>query len=211
MLLCQVFYEDACAWLKRPDEATGLFDIIIMDIVDPTEAGPGVALYTKEFYEVMKSKLAPGGVFVTQSGPAGVLNHKECFTVINNTLETVFDHVLPYSAEVPSFGSLWGFNVAFDSSAAASDLTPEQRGDAGRSFKEMTGAEVDARLALRVSCGSYACAVYACFAHCCHFEPGLKRVVECNSAPPPASPPPLSALQPFSSCECPDVAFRVVR
>jgi thermospermine synthase len=32
-------------------------------------------LYTQEFYEtVVKQKLAPGGVFVTQSGPAGVLS-----------------------------------------------------------------------------------------------------------------------------------------
>lgn len=32
-------------------------------------------LYTQEFYEtVVKRKLAPGGVFVTQSGPAGVLS-----------------------------------------------------------------------------------------------------------------------------------------
>ena len=32
-------------------------------------------LYTQEFYQtVVKQKLAPGGVFVTQSGPAGVLS-----------------------------------------------------------------------------------------------------------------------------------------
>ena len=32
-------------------------------------------LYTQEFYQtVVKRKLAPGGVFVTQSGPAGVLS-----------------------------------------------------------------------------------------------------------------------------------------
>ena len=34
-----------------------------------------VQLYTQEFYEtVVKAKLAPGGIFVTQSGPAGVLS-----------------------------------------------------------------------------------------------------------------------------------------
>ena len=32
-------------------------------------------LYTQEFYEtVVKQKLNPGGIFVTQSGPAGVLS-----------------------------------------------------------------------------------------------------------------------------------------
>lgn len=35
-------------------------------------------LYTKEFYEtVIKAKLNPGGVFVTQSGPAGVLSSSQ--------------------------------------------------------------------------------------------------------------------------------------
>lgn len=36
---------------------------------------PALQLYTAEFYErVVKAKLNPGGVFVTQSGPAGVLS-----------------------------------------------------------------------------------------------------------------------------------------
>ena len=35
---------------------------------------PVLQLYTQEFYEkVVKAKLNPGGIFVTQSGPAGVL------------------------------------------------------------------------------------------------------------------------------------------
>lgn len=38
-------------------------------------------LYTKEFYEtVIKAKLNPGGVFVTQSGPAGVLSSSQVQT-----------------------------------------------------------------------------------------------------------------------------------
>ena len=37
-----------------------------------------VQLYTQEFYRtVINSKLAPGGIFVTQSGPAGVLSCTE--------------------------------------------------------------------------------------------------------------------------------------
>jgi spermidine synthase len=101
----QVHFTDAFAWWDRPDEETGLFDVIIMDIVDPTEAGPGIALYTQEFYQSVKRKLRPGGVFATQAGPAGLLNHRDCFTAIHATLATVFDHVLPYAAEVPSLGS----------------------------------------------------------------------------------------------------------
>jgi len=45
-------------------------------------------LYTQEFYEtVIKAKLNPGGVFVTQSGPAGVLSSSEVrsHTTVNDT------------------------------------------------------------------------------------------------------------------------------
>ena len=43
---------------------------VIMDINDPADAGPGVYLYTTEFYRGLKEKLNPGFVFVTQSGMA---------------------------------------------------------------------------------------------------------------------------------------------
>eukprot|EP00501_MAST-03F_sp_TOSAG23-6_P001455 GSMAST32.ASY1.ANO1.1512.1 assembled CDS len=41
-----VAYTDAKAWLENNNEK---FDVIIMDIADPIEAGPGYKLYTKEF------------------------------------------------------------------------------------------------------------------------------------------------------------------
>lgn len=39
----EVHYEDAKAFLEKDDR---LYDVIIMDIADPIEAGPGIALYT---------------------------------------------------------------------------------------------------------------------------------------------------------------------
>eukprot|EP00475_Leptophrys_vorax_P042682 TRINITY_DN80509_c0_g1_i1.p1 TRINITY_DN80509_c0_g1~~TRINITY_DN80509_c0_g1_i1.p1 ORF type:complete len:335 (-),score=111.82 TRINITY_DN80509_c0_g1_i1:97-1101(-) len=107
----EIYYQDAKAWLENFD---GKFDVIIMDIADPIEAGPGIALYYQEFYEFVGSKLNPGGVFVTQSSGSGLFSMHECFTVINNTMKSGFDFVFPYSAEIPSFGGAWGFNLAFN-------------------------------------------------------------------------------------------------
>ena len=106
-----VFYEDAKAWLEeRPREK---FDVIVLDICDPIEAGPAYKLYTQEFYRFLKSRLKKNGVVVTQSGPGAVYNAKEeCFTVIHNTLKSVFHDVVPYTTDVPSFGCNWGFNMA---------------------------------------------------------------------------------------------------
>jgi len=36
----------------------------------------------------------------------------DCFTVINHTLNQSFPHVKPYVTEIPSYGTLWGFNIA---------------------------------------------------------------------------------------------------
>lgn len=70
--------------------------------------GSGLQLYTQEFYEnVVLPALKPGGIFVTQAGPAGVLACTDVFTVIHNTLKGVFPKVVPYTAAVPSYADAW--------------------------------------------------------------------------------------------------------
>lgn len=113
---------DAYAYLNDCKEK---FDAIIMDISDPIEAGPGIMLYTQEFYQHAKSLLTPSGVFVTQSGigdgnfsfegvEPGSNDDCRSFAPIKNTLETVFDCVCPYTINIPSFGSDWGFIMAYN-------------------------------------------------------------------------------------------------
>ncbi|CAH0474917.1 unnamed protein product [Peronospora belbahrii] len=105
----EVYYTDAHAFLKQYD---GTFDVIIMDIADPIEAGPGYVLYTEEFYKYALTKLNKGGYMVTQSGPGAVYNWDECFSSIYCTLKTNFNTVVPYSVDIPSFGCVWAFNMA---------------------------------------------------------------------------------------------------
>jgi thermospermine synthase len=104
--------EDARAELQKfPD---GHFDVVIGDLADPLDGGPCYQLYTQEFYEgVVKRKLAPGGIFVTQSGPAGVLSATEVFTCIHATMCAAFPVVVPYAQHVPVFCDVWGWNMAF--------------------------------------------------------------------------------------------------
>ncbi len=126
-----VLHQDARQYLSRSSEH---FDAIIMDITDPVEGGPSWMLYTREFYEVVARRLAPGGVLAVQSGPAD-LHDMAVFTAINRTLLGVFGRVFPYTASVPSFGGVWGFMVATrDQSPAALKIR-----------------EIDRRLAARVS------------------------------------------------------------
>lgn len=118
---------DAFKWMMETQEK---FDVVIMDISDPIEAGPGIMLYTKEFYEHVLTRLNPNGVFVTQSGTAdavpaahqsGGTTDTSCYGPIHNTLRSVFDCVVPYSVTIPSFGGDWGFVMAFQAPAGTQD------------------------------------------------------------------------------------------
>jgi len=61
---------------------------------------------------VVLEKLNPGGIFITQSGPAGILSCTEVFTAINCTLKSVFPAVVPYTQHMPVFCDVWGWNMA---------------------------------------------------------------------------------------------------
>jgi predicted membrane-bound spermidine synthase len=72
---------------------------------------------------VVLPKLSPDGIFVTQSGPAGILSCKEVFACIHATIRSVFPTVVPYSQHIPSFCDIWGYNMAFKSQEMA-QLSP---------------------------------------------------------------------------------------
>ena len=114
---------DVHEYLRKTKEQ---FDVIIIDVSDPIEAGPAITLYTQEFYMLVQRVLKKHGVFVTQAGSADFVPHPHssltadqgdettCFSPIRNTLASVFDHAIPYSCPVASFGEDWGFVLAFN-------------------------------------------------------------------------------------------------
>ena len=129
-----LLHRDARAYLAEPGEK---FDVMIMDLVDPMEGGPAYLLYTRQYYEIVKTRLNPGGILVTQSGPAGLLSHQECFTTIHRTLAATFDHCVPCQLHVPAFQTLWGFNIASDSLLPSLDA-----GEVDRLLAERLGREL---------------------------------------------------------------------
>ncbi len=105
----ELLYQDARGYLAETDES---YDVIVLDLVDPMEGGPAYLLYTREFYRLAAQRLNPGGILVTQSGPAGLINYTECFTPIAQTLSGLFPEIRPYTVYVPSFITPWGFTMA---------------------------------------------------------------------------------------------------
>jgi spermidine synthase len=106
----EVRYEDARKYIAQTKER---FDVAVIDLADPVEEGPARMLYTREFYQLVKDRLLPGGIMVVQSGQSGYIN-VDNFCAINGTLRSIFKIVRPYQVYVPSFVDLWGFHTASD-------------------------------------------------------------------------------------------------
>jgi spermidine synthase len=83
------------------------FDVIIIDVTDPLEEGPGQFLYTVEFYEAVKRVLNDNGIMVTQA--TSIYYSTYCFTTIYRTIKKVFEKAGCYSTWTPAYDSMWGF------------------------------------------------------------------------------------------------------
>ncbi len=110
------------------------FDVIIIDLPDPLEAGPAQLLYTREFYSCVRNRLAEGGIMAVQSESSRWYD-LQAFVAIVNTLRAVFTFVSPYQVHIPSFSSLWGFSIASDT------VQPTQ----------LDAEEIDRRIVTRLS------------------------------------------------------------
>jgi spermidine synthase len=119
----ELFFGDA---RQRLEERSELFDAIIIDVTDPTETGPSLPLFTESFYRLALSRLRPGGVLVSQAGPAA-LGMSRVFTAICNTIGRATGNVSPYRIDMLSFGSSWG--LAMTGAPAPNALTAQEIDD----------------------------------------------------------------------------------
>lgn len=102
---------DAKRFLAETDES---FDVIIGDLTDPIEEGLASLLYTVQFYRLLKPRLAPGGLFVTQALGIRYNRMDALHAAIHSTLRSLFRNVASYSEFLPTFDSLWAFLIASD-------------------------------------------------------------------------------------------------
>ena len=100
---------DAYTWLEaRASEGGEFFDVIVIDVPDPTNFALG-KLYTTSFYQRADQALAAGGYMVVQT-TSPLFARKSYWTVVA-TLEAVGLTTTPLHVHVPSFGE-WGFVIA---------------------------------------------------------------------------------------------------
>ncbi len=97
--------DDAMVWLE---DAPGGWDAAIVDFPDPNSFALG-KLYTRRFYQLLASRLAPDGAIAVQA--TSPLFARKSFWCIVRTMRSAGLHVAPYQVAVPSFG-VWGFALA---------------------------------------------------------------------------------------------------
>ena len=90
-------------------ETADRFDAILVDSTDPK--GPGVALFSEEFFAMCARVLTAKGVLSLQSG--SLLYQRDLLDRVQYHLAAVFPLVIPYWAAVPAYpGTLWTFTLA---------------------------------------------------------------------------------------------------
>ena len=107
-----LLHTDARQWLV--DHKGHGFDVILSDLPNPHEDGPGQFLFTKEYFQIAADAMSDDGVFAMQAGSANE-NYPECMVSCIETLESMketFPFVAGYFGIVTTFFQPWGFVLA---------------------------------------------------------------------------------------------------
>ena len=141
---------DGRAFVEQDDQS---YDVVIIDVIDMLAGGPAQSMYTRQFYELLRTRLRPGGVVVVQGLEFSFLDDR-AHAALARTLRTVFPEVHSYRGAIPSFLSTWGFLLASDWCRPA-EWKAEQ---IDRTIQQRLGSEWLTHLT-----GDY---LKSCFVHC---------------------------------------------
>jgi len=99
-----LIFDDGMKFLEKNKET---FDVIILDLTDPS--GESKNLYTKEFYELVLSKLNEKGILSLHT--ESYIHYPEIFSRIITTLKSVFKYVSIHSVFIPIYGTSLSFGL----------------------------------------------------------------------------------------------------
>jgi spermidine synthase len=101
---------DALAYMREHDERYG---VIISDLTEPLEDSPSNILFNEDVFRLIKSRLAPGGVYVLQASTAAFWNYS-LHCKMARTLRRHYRHVTSFFHYVPAFDTDWAFLACSD-------------------------------------------------------------------------------------------------
>lgn len=104
----QLHIGDGRKFLEQTEE---IFDVIIVDLNDPTEESPAVFLFTREFYQLVNNCLSRDGVGCFQ-GTDLQATRLTLHARMYNTISSAFTFVVSYPYMMPSFHAMHSFILA---------------------------------------------------------------------------------------------------
>jgi spermidine synthase len=103
----RVLVDDGMKFVRETHER---FDLISLDLNDPV--GPAAALYSLEFFQQIRTALAPGGALTLHLGSP--VAQPQRVAELAQRLNSVFRIVRVYTMYIPLYGSLWAMAVCSD-------------------------------------------------------------------------------------------------
>lgn len=103
---CRVMIGDG---FRHVNTHPGEYDVILCDSTDPV--GPGIVLFSEEFYQGVYSSLKDDGIFVAQT--ESPFYYGDLLARVSKTLKGIFPIVKTYVTVMPTYpGALWTFTLA---------------------------------------------------------------------------------------------------
>jgi spermidine synthase len=116
-----LYFEDGLKFVKTKKNE---YDLIIVDSTDPI--GPGVELFTLEFYENCFDALVDDGILVNQHESPYYPKDAKTMQKIHKKIKSVFPIATVYQAHIPTYGSgHWLFGFASKKYNPVKDLNEE--------------------------------------------------------------------------------------
>lgn len=106
----RVIVGDALAFLRDDRDTYG---VVISDLTEPLEDSPSNPLFCDAVFTDIKSRLAPGGVYVLQASTAGFQNMFVHAKMVR-TLRRYYKFVRSFYTHVPAFDNDWAFIACSD-------------------------------------------------------------------------------------------------
>jgi spermidine synthase len=106
----RVVVGDALEFMRGNDERYG---VILSDLTEPLEDSPSHPLFNDEVFSLIKSRLAPGGIYVLQASTAAVHN-AALHCKMARTLRRRYANVVSFVTHVPAFDTEWAFLACSD-------------------------------------------------------------------------------------------------
>jgi spermidine synthase len=111
----RVVIGDALEFMRSHSER---FGVIISDLTEPLEDSPSHPLFNDSVFELIKSRLDEGGVYVLQASTGAAVN-ASLHCKMARTLRRHYNHVASFVTHVPAFDTEWAFLACSDRSDLA--------------------------------------------------------------------------------------------